>query len=168
MSVCPQGTAQGVLFLLGCPACFLLRVSVKGFPPAWAWPRPHDSTSPEGQQAGPENGHATLRGSSLWYPHARPWECRANPPPSFPGKGVERWKNEDKTLSFSFLCRMGRKFPVPTSSGAPNPPSPEKEKWLVALGCLLYTTALLSPFFPSSHTVTLYRGAVRTAQGSQD
>jgi hypothetical protein len=148
VSVCPEGTAQGLVLLFGCPACFSFQTSVKGFPPAWAWPRPHDSTSPKGQQPGPENGHETLR--RVWHVVS---SCEAlgelgHPPPSFPGKGVERWKNEEKTLSFSFLCRMGRKFPVPTSSGASNPPSPEKEKLLVALGCLLYTAALLFPFCP--------------------
>lgn len=149
MSLCPQGIAQGLCLLLGCPACFLLQTGFRGFPPAWAWPRPHDRTSPKGQQTGPENGHETLRGSSMWYPHASPWESRANPPPSFPRKGMERWGNEDKTLSFSFLGWMGRTFPVPTSSGTSNPPPPEKKKQLVALGCLLYTTA------PSVHPLTL-------------
>lgn len=145
--MCPQGTARGLFLLLGRPAYFFLQENFKGFPPDWAWPRPHNSTSPKGWQAGPEKGHKALRGSSMWYPHAKPWEDQANHPSFSPWKGLERGEREDKGLSFSFLCRVGRKFPVSISSGAPSI-SREREEASVALGCLLCTAALTVPHTP--------------------
>lgn len=107
----------------------------------------------------------------MWNPHARPWRTRPTLLPPFLGRGWGEGVKEVETLSFSFLCRMGRKFPVPISAPASHPPSPEKEKELVALGC---PSTLLPPPSSPSHTPTpslghtlLTQKKVSITEGSQ-